>query len=596
MNRKLKLYGIAAGLLAVGTMVSCTAENGEIYPAQNSGNGFNLVHTPDVTAWSGSQTLGAINSKSSKATAGNSEFFEVTEESIEWPAQKLNAWDPAGPGSLMSYLSNGYGYNDEYYKWQTVPALLPDGSNNSANLDTDFVIVGNEGLEFRFLPCVTGQTDQTHKVIGLFYYDSTGKIHEQDIWTFDASDVYDAESNTIKCVKIKLNADIKFGFYFSGRTANSNDDDITYYTLSDLNESVAQNREDAVQDSYIHAGLVRKTDLPPVFKGSTVIGLEDWTDFDYNDFLIFVPDVELETTTPDDKVNDTITPGDDEGDEGDEGDDNPGGDEGDDNPGKDDEPEKDGDNENVVSVYHNSEVEINYSINDVHMNGDKPKYDNADLWTKLSIHVRVGGDVKVHIPLPELYVCESDDLVILQDHMKYTADQLPRPEGSYVDKIVYNIEDWTVTLTVDLNDNGITVTTDGITQELIDYLFEKNGDGINFEIWNYFQTETVNKLNEVIGTLTEEQYGAFGDYLNQSTVEFLGAEYPDYYINAFNEFDGVKHPGDRTVTPLEGQSHRWKDKKDDMFHLNKGSYNVIYYYVDEADDLHAHGANDGHEH
>lgn len=244
------------------------------------------------------------------------------------------------------------------------------------------------------------------------------------------------------------------------------------------------------------------------------------------------------------------------------------------------------------------EVEVNFSINDVHNDPEGAHYDNADLWTKLSIHVRKATDVKIFIPLASKYLCESDDFNIFQTHQPveglYTGsdDNSEKSEGSslsptYTHSMDYVVNgQWTVTLNITITDEGIYVETKGINdnQELIDYLFETNGDGMNFEIWFYFQTETVkyftdedgNETSSVVGTLTQAEYDNFQNVLNGSTIEFKYNE-PDFYINAFNDVDstGEKFVGDCTVTIVSDQKSDYNDYFEGV-HFNDSRYNHIY--------------------
>lgn len=228
-------------------------------------------------------------------------------------------------------------------------------------------------------------------------------------------------------------------------------------------------------------------------------------------------------------------------------------------------------------VNHNDEVEINLSINDVHTN-----YDVLDLVSKLSIHIRKGTDVKVRIPVPMEYVIAADDLAILQKH----REDLIVNGGP--ESVTYNINGTQVSLFCQFDETGITVWTEGVTQELIDYLFEHNGDGLNFEIYNYF-----NKGNAELEygddptsypALTKEELKY---YLDQATVEFLD-EYPQYYINAFGwewnsgEHSEGKNPWDCTVSPVNGPQIGPKMS----WHLNGTPYNYIYSLDGSYDDHH----------
>lgn len=226
-----------------------------------------------------------------------------------------------------------------------------------------------------------------------------------------------------------------------------------------------------------------------------------------------------------------------------------GGDEVDDNNGDDndnDEGETPGD---IVKKGIN-EVEVN-------LHGD----DKGDyLESHLSIHVRHATDVEVYIPVPKQYYCDADDLVISQIHdMNHS-----KHGGPY--KVTYELKDdkedvsYTVTLNLEFVEDGIRIWTEGITQEVIDFCFNHYQDGLNFEVWSYF-----NNTIDLEG---------LKEYLNQATVRFLTDE-PDAYINAFAEEGGAKNPDDCTVSIVKEQSGDFEDAVTGE-HLNGSHFNEIY--------------------
>ncbi|MCH5346926.1 MAG: hypothetical protein J1E63_07435 [Muribaculaceae bacterium] len=260
-------------------------------------------------------------------------------------------------------------------------------------------------------------------------------------------------------------------------------------------------------------------------------------------------------------------PGEEPGEEG------PGDEPGEDNPGQD-EP-----GDNVVCTDF-TEVEINLSLNDSHS-----QYTAEDLVSKLSIHVRYPGDVEVFIPIPHEYYCEADDLDIIATNA-----------GLYIpgqkESVSYTIGDNVVTLTVSLEDDGIRVTTDGINQEVLDYCYANFGDGLNFEVFNYF-----GRYEQIDGTWTRVD-GERGNvaretilrYLNQATVKFLDEPYPDYYINAFaanQEGDWKSTAHDCSVKIDESQAGDYPTKEEGA-HLNDSDYNQIYTHKDAQGSEHTH--------
>ena len=208
---------------------------------------------------------------------------------------------------------------------------------------------------------------------------------------------------------------------------------------------------------------------------------------------------------------------------------------------------------NVVKT--TSEVEINLSINDTHIYNN---VDINDLVAKLSMHVRYAGDIEVFIPVPETFYCEQDDLYIFENHSRFEY-------GST--EIKYNVNNNEVTLSVSFEEGGIRINTNGINKEVFDYCKTTNGDGINFEVYLYFNN------NE------ELTFDTLKSYLDQSTVEFFNG-YPDYYINAFNDTEtGEKFNRDCTVSIIETQENEFGEAKTDL-HLNGSAFNEIFKHKD----------------
>lgn len=215
------------------------------------------------------------------------------------------------------------------------------------------------------------------------------------------------------------------------------------------------------------------------------------------------------------------------------------------------------------SKYYTKEVEINLSVNDIHElpNGGGQKYDIADLVSKLSIHVRYGHDVEVILPVPENIYCDQDDLYILQTHdegmFKYGGDKhvviydiVEKPavkdeEGNITENgITHHVELHIDYVSADednetaLCQGYIKVWTVGITPNLIRYLKKTTGDGINFEIYNYFNRGTQSpyatnypelKTKDELKYYLEHSIVIF-DHNNDNSAKIT----PDFYINAFN--------------------------------------------------------------
>ncbi|MCH5242318.1 MAG: hypothetical protein J1F67_07820 [Muribaculaceae bacterium] len=231
--------------------------------------------------------------------------------------------------------------------------------------------------------------------------------------------------------------------------------------------------------------------------------------------------------------------------------------------------------------YENDEVEINLALQNVHYNANgETKYDLEDLVSHLSIHVRSNTDVDVTIPVPAKYYCDQDDLYIYNERSEgfkydgslnkatykvengaYKTVDLNEATGLYEENDA-DLLNTTVTLNIQflpaVEENGKTVDegsirvwTEGVSQELIDYCRWNYGDGINFDVYNYY-----NRANQyATGSYAAYTVPKLLEVLNNSEVEFTGYSYnvdaagnkveeeteggrtvtvyPDYYINAF---------------------------------------------------------------
>ena len=210
-----------------------------------------------------------------------------------------------------------------------------------------------------------------------------------------------------------------------------------------------------------------------------------------------------------------------------------------------------------------NEVEVNLAVNDQHI-----QYGINDLVAKLSIHVRMPGDVEIRIPIPKKY-CESDDLYIFNDHS--TNVSYGGQKGEITEMITFNvIEGHPVTLTVRHEDDEIIVTTAGIDDEVFKYCVNNFGDGINFELYLYLNDGI---LLEDGTSLTKDKFKT--QILDNSTIKFLDLA-PDYYINAFNKtLAGSKFGMDCEVDIINTQKGQYEDPVE-AYHLNGSPYNQIY--------------------
>lgn len=218
--------------------------------------------------------------------------------------------------------------------------------------------------------------------------------------------------------------------------------------------------------------------------------------------------------------------------------------------------------ETVNQKYLNDEVEVNLAINDVHLDeAGAQKYNVADLCSKLSIHLRSAKDVKITIPVPESIYCDQDDLIILKNHLEDNFVYGGAPDN----EVAMEIDGNTVTLKLTYSENAITVETSGMNADVLAYCRENYGDGLNFEVYNYFNRanmpltdEDGNKIGGLVDTTKFDEWDVtdLKTALDNSTIEFVGGT-PEYYINAFTGHTTLEAQGlefiDCYVTPVENQ-------------------------------------------
>ena len=404
----------------------------------------------------------------------------------------------------------------------SVKNYLPEGTDNRSKMEMDFMYEAkNSDITFTVYP-IYMHTNQTH-TLGLFYYDENGeKVEVSDIMGGEfaewgglvRTEYYPINVTYSKGVKITVKKGYKFGFFYEGtyRPLGENiynDANTICYTKSSLNQPTRykENGNYNTDNSYEtnRAGSF-------VIDGKTYIGMEDWTDFDYQDIVLYTdakldvvtdptaenikptpdvtptptPDV-TPTPTPDPDPTPTPTPTPDEGDDEDE------------------------------AIKGKGSVEVNFSID------EKDDYAEQGTISHLSVHVRDTTDFKIVIPVPAEVLCEQDDMMLVQKHEegKYTYNERN-------DQMSITVNGQTVKINVKYTADGMTITSEGINAELLKYLRTTYGDGLTFEIRNYY-TRFDASGNEVV-TLN-----ALMEYLNKSTITFNTN--PAVYVQAVGRND-----------------------------------------------------------
>ena len=471
---------------------------------------------------------------------------------------------------------------DRAYEAEIIDEWLPEKNGNlKEGLDTDFLFYADKDLELEFYPVYSQTT--TPNDLGLFYYDATGNYHEVIIWESmnpygltETEHLWSEEKGNYqivssKGIQINIPEGFYFGFYWKGNLFGGTE--TTYYSDFTKNEETFctdghGNKLDNEPTSKIHAVTFK-------LEGKTYLGLEDWTDFDYQDW-VFTCDEEL-------KSGDASTFDPENPNKPEEGG-NTGGNTGGGNTGGTVTPNPTP-NPNPNGKYENNEVEINLSINEIHtLPGGAYKYGLADLVSKLSIHVRYPHDVEVILPVPEQIYCDQDDLYILKDHyfakdgnpnwryggdrvtwtsflggnpVTLAVDYVPAEKDNLTSSEDYvTLEDGTL---LNFGCGYIRVHTEGINQDVIDYCRKNFGDGINFEVYNYYNRGNQYTTGSYASITTEElQYYFLSRSMVNFDVEVINVAdkiYPNFYINAFHkDLDGNPVKGDCYVWIL-GDNH-----------------------------------------
>lgn len=388
---------------------------------------------------------------------------------------------------------------------------------------TNYVYVSN-GKPFTMYPAYSKTA--SHDIIGIYYYDENGEMHEENIFDNEGKCPWGFYKNQ-NGIKITVKKGYKFGFYLRTKYGYNRQDRYgeyvgnvveTYY--SNVSENSGSCSLAAHQwlweNNECHGKGVHSVSFN--YEGNTFFGFEDWehfnSNFDLNDIVFMVtPALDVKDDPKDEDKKPEVNPTPDP----------------EPNPTPDPTPNPNPDPDPTPSIAAGEgSVEVNFSIND-------RSYKAND--TKLSIHVRDTTDVEIFIPTPADYYCPVDDMQIVQKHdvaQVYNTTNV-------VDMTINGNK---VTLTTTYAKDGITITTNGINADILKYLRKTYNDGLTFEINNYFATERVDSNGNVV-PVTRDELQAL---LNQSTISFTST--PKFYLNAFGVVDGSIIPNDCFVNPF----------------------------------------------
>jgi len=202
-------------------------------------------------------------------------------------------------------------------------------------------------------------------------------------------------------------------------------------------------------------------------------------------------------------------------------------------------------NTTPVVLTNGGQIEVNLSINEEKTEGDY-------IATKLSIHVRDTADVEVFLPVEAQYYCEADDMNIVLSHKLEAEKYNDNPDFR---EMTFTVNGNEIKLTVSYETDGIRVKTSGVNAEVLKYLRDQYGDGITFEVWNYYKSNVVNAEGAVIESFDRTKLQT---KLNASTVAFTAD--PGEYVNAFGplyDYEG------RVYSKIDGETGVWTPYTDE---------------------------------
>lgn len=196
-------------------------------------------------------------------------------------------------------------------------------------------------------------------------------------------------------------------------------------------------------------------------------------------------------------------------------------------------------------------VEVNFSINE-------RQYPSND--TKLSIHVRSVSDVTVFIPTPAEYYCPVDDMLIVQSHSQNVETYGSNEHAEMV------INGNKVELDIAFANDGITITTSGMNENVQNYLQSRFHDGLTFEICNYFNTEKAVAGGSTQAISKEE----LKNILDRTIISFTHT--PAVFANAYGLLKGNATAGEKEVKIME-------DDKEVTYHVRALDCKVVPFYL-----------------
>lgn len=450
------------------------------------------------------------NEAQAPGSAGNVNFKPIKMTEVAFTAGGSGTVTPGEEIFSNSVVKAAWASSNQDFAAEraVAEATLPEQNGNIEALTTDFLYWNNtnEDMVLDFFP-VYAVSSTVHN-IGIFWFDEEGNMQKQIIWegqspyNIRTSEwKWDAERGsyedvTTKGFTVTIKPGYKFGFYWNGWCNYNDVADFgydasyaqTYYSKKELNNKTwctdgGGNKISPETTSQIHAGTFTNG-------GNTYLGIEDWTDFDYQDVVFTckgeVPVYEGNDPTP--SVDPDPTP----------------------DPDPDPVPPMVDPDPTPVVPAQDPDPTVGEGSVEVNLELEEHKdYQSSHM----SIHVRDTTDFEMVIPVPAEYYCPADDMMIVEKHdVAYTYNDQTQT-------ITRVVAEQTVTIDVTYTGAGIVIKSTGINAEVLKELRKVYGDGLTFEIRNYYN-----------GELTNEGLKAL---LDQTTVSFVND--PKYYINAFGK-------------------------------------------------------------
>lgn len=532
-----KLSVLTSFTIAIGGLMSCSNEiNDGPINSPSQNNGSVLVRNPEIIAWSGDAILGNFNTRAEEEE--ENEPAAITPEEIEAAKTYFNALDnhESPTGGEDLEITDLNGWKN-YYVQQVV-------SGNKIPLEVaQFVGTNNE--EISNIAIWSIDPEEVEKILKTDAYSEN-----EDKYLLDLDDPELVSDHPIKDISFETTGyDINNTYYENVRCASKTGQ----YYLSP-NYRIARIKVDAETQVDADDGVEVEEPVDAVY-----VALYGFTNQNngFWDRIIKITKIE-----------------------GEEG----------------------GDQNSTVigsdKILHNNEVEINLSLLDTHDN-----YSVEDLISKLSIHVRYPKDVKVRIPVPVETLVPADDLAIVLTHKDHLENYGKEHQAKFEingHEVELNVA---FTEAQDCAGNGfgyyIEVTTLGINRDVFEFCQKTYGDGVNFEVYNYYQWNvTDDEGNPIRIQPTEKDIESIRKkWLNKSTVEFgyydveskwnaytNSPDCPYYYINAFNNDRnrenaiGEINEMDCTVKVISNQDYYENSYTGN--HLNGSEYNIIYIRYD----------------